>query len=111
MLYSRWIPDGQYEVYDAPDEVRGLGDDLPTPHLPAAEKFGVPSTECGRPLPSGARLVGVANVPRGLVAPMAVGALSGGTTSPASNGVGRWIALGMLAGVALYVVTVPRGRR
>lgn len=67
MIYSRWSPtDGQYDYYEAP-MLQGLNDDLPEPRLPAPTELGVPSVECGRPMPAGARHTGRGELPKGLI--------------------------------------------
>lgn len=67
MIYSKWLPDkGGYAYYET-TERRGLGDDLPTPRLSQASDLGVASTDAGRPLPLGAKLVGYGPVARGCV--------------------------------------------
>lgn len=68
IVYSRWDPaHGTYDYFEA-DQSPGLNDDLPVPNLPAATELGVPSTECGRPLPPGAEYVGTGEWAVGLMA-------------------------------------------
>jgi len=67
MIYSKWLPDkGGYAYYET-SERRGLGDDLPTPRMTAASDLGVASTDAGRALPLGAKLVGCGAVAKGCV--------------------------------------------
>lgn len=67
MIYSSWQPDrGGYAYYETPER-RGLGDDLPTPRLTNTTSIGVASTDIGRPLPRGAKLVGYGALARGSV--------------------------------------------
>lgn len=68
ITYSRWEPSGGYYDYFEVDQRPGINDDLPIPKLPPATEIGVPSTECGRPIPSGARHVGEGELPMGLMA-------------------------------------------
>lgn len=68
MIYSRWDPAlGMYDYFDAPWQTPGINDDLPIPNLPPATEIGVPSTECGRPLPAGAEHVGTGEWAVGLL--------------------------------------------
>jgi len=76
MIYSRFRGDGGYDYYETAER-RGLGDDLPTPRLPSVSPIGVPSTEAGRLIPSGAKYVGRGEFARGLVAPLDRSGLSG----------------------------------
>lgn len=106
MLYSRWVPDkGGYVYYETPER-RGLGDDLPTPRMRRHSDLGVASTEVGRALPLGAKIVGTGPVARGCIVPMDRSFLSGvssaerdlpmaalyGALALASAFAGAWIA-------------------
>lgn len=118
MLYSRWLPTGGYEVYEATD-VMPLGDDVPVPRLPSAVKLGVPSIEAGNPLPFGARLVGRSAVPKGIVAPMAkpnpsakasVLASFGPTNAPEQGIVGPVLGFGLGAALVGAIWMAKSGR-
>ena len=77
MEYSQWLPDrGGYAYYET-SERRGLSDDLPTPRLRATSSIGVASTDIGRALPLGAKLLGYGEVARGSIVPMDRSVLSG----------------------------------
>jgi len=77
VIYSKWIPDkGGYAYYET-GERRGLGDDLPIPSLTPTSAIGVASTEIGRSLPLGARLVGYGPLAQGSVVPLDRSGLSG----------------------------------
>jgi len=83
IIWSRWDPSaGLYDYFETEDRP-GINDDLPVPRLPAATELGVPSTEAGRALPSGAVhigsgefLVGLAATPAGVDKLSAVPSLS-----------------------------------
>lgn len=79
MIYSKWKPSvGGYDYFDVPSMQFGLGDDLPTPKHVSETKLGIPSTEAGRAIPSGARRVGSGPLAKGLIAPLdRTGLLSG----------------------------------
>lgn len=68
ITYSRWEPSGGYYDYFEADQSPGINDDLPVPALPSATELGVPSTECGRPVPSGAEYIGAGYEAVGLMA-------------------------------------------
>lgn len=70
MIYSEWKPDTGGFIYYEANEAQNINDDLPAPELRAASKIGVPSIEAGRPLPSGARVVGEGDVAVGMIAPV-----------------------------------------
>ncbi len=70
MIYSEWKPDTGGFIYYEADETQNINDDLPAPELRAASKIGVPSIEAGRPLPSGAKVVGEGDVAVGIIAPV-----------------------------------------
>jgi hypothetical protein len=77
LIYSQWLPDrGGYAHYET-SERRGLGDDLPTPRLHQVSAIGVASTDIGRPLPLGAKIVGYGPLAQGSVVPMDRRGLSG----------------------------------
>lgn len=86
VTYSRWDPSsGQYDYFEA-DARPGLNDDLPVPRLPKATELGVPSVECGRPLPPGAAHVGSGERPVGLITPPAeVTRIAGAEAATAST--------------------------
>jgi hypothetical protein len=87
VIYSRWRPDGGYDYYQSAER-RGLGDDLPIPHLASIGGIGVPSTDAGRHMPSGTRYVGSGPVARGSIAPLDRRGLSLGAVSPTVSNVG-----------------------
>jgi len=70
MIYSRWDPTtGLYDYFESSERV-GINDDLPVPSMPSSPSpIGVPSNECGRPLPADAVHVGQGEQARGLIAP------------------------------------------
>jgi len=77
MIYSQWLPDrGGYAYYES-SERRGLGDDLPVPRLRSTTALGVASTDIGRPLPLGAKIIGYGPVARGSIVPFDRSGLSG----------------------------------
>ncbi len=77
MLYSKWLPDrGGYAYFESAEKL-GLGDDLPVPSFRATSPIGVASTEVGRRMPAGARLVGYGDLARGSVVPLDRSMLSG----------------------------------
>lgn len=77
MRYSKWIPDrGGYAYYDSPERL-GLGDDLPVPRLSQSSPIGVASTEIGRAMPLGAKIVGYGALAQGSIAPLDRSGLSG----------------------------------
>ncbi len=97
MRYSKWIPDrGGYAYYET-SERRGLGDDLPVPQLKQVSDIGVASTDVGRAMPLGAKLVGYGPVAMGSIAPLDRGGLSGLGNSIPSSGT---LLLGTLAAVS-----------
>jgi hypothetical protein len=109
MLYSRFNADRAiYDVFE--DGVtRPVNADLPVPKLgPMVGGIGVPASEAGRPLPSGAKHVGESWHAKGLiVGPGAAGALSGmGGSSMAMLGV---FIVAVSAGGA-YALTMRRVR-
>lgn len=69
MIYSRFRPSGDYDYFEVAGEA-ALGDDLPTPNLPAANGIGFPSVHAGRALPLGAKWVGKGTRAIGFIAPM-----------------------------------------
>lgn len=104
VTYSRWDPSaGLYEYFEAAARP-GINDDLPVPKLPKATKLGVPSVECGRPLPSGSALVGSGERPVGFITPPGrVGQISGTDAVTAAGWMTTATALlaGVVAGYAL----------
>lgn len=77
MIYSKWLPDrGGYAYYES-SERKGLGDDLVTPRLRNTTDLGVASTDIGRALPLGAKIVGFGPLARGCVTPLDRSGLSG----------------------------------
>jgi hypothetical protein len=69
VIYSRFRPSGDFDYFEVPGEA-ALGDDLPTPSLPAVNGIGFPSVHAGRALPVGAKWVGKGSRPIGFIAPM-----------------------------------------
>lgn len=101
MIYSRWRPDsGRYDYYQAPER-RGLGDDLPTPRLPIGTAIGVPSTEAGRAVPLGAKLVGSGALAKGSIAPMSRAGLAGVAGMLDLMPTWMWVATGITIGWVL----------
>ncbi len=95
VTYSRWDPSsGRYTYFEA-DQRPGLNDDLPVPKMPKATELGVPSVECGRPLPRGAVHVGDGVRPVGFITPPAPAGRLAGDPVPSSS---TWI---MVAGALL----------
>jgi hypothetical protein len=85
MLYSKWLPDrGGYAYYES-SERRGLADDLPVPRLDTVSSIGAASTEIGRSVPLGAKLVGYGPLAKGSVAPLDRSGLSGILSAGATN--------------------------
>jgi len=102
LTYSRWDPSsGRYEYFET-NQRPGLNNDMPVPKMPAATDIGVPSTECGRPIPSGARRSGDGEFAEGFIAlPAGVDVLSGsgapsGTQLVGLAAVGGVVVLGAL---------------
>lgn len=96
MIYSRWRPEsGVYDYYQVAGGIP-LGNDLPTPDLPAGTSIGVSSVDIGRRMPASARHIGSGKDPRGMVTP--VSALSGLGAISMSIGFGE---IAMVAGGAL----------
>jgi len=94
MIYSKWVADkGGYAYYETPERL-GLGDDLPTPRMRQVSSIGVASTDGGRPLPLGAKLIGYGPVARGCVTPLDRSGLGGIGGATGAN-------LVLLAGFAL----------
>ena len=77
MLYSRFDPvAGHYDYYEAGSPLAALNDDLPVPAMPRkvagkGHAIGLPSVECGRPIPAGATHVGTGQFAEGHIAPPA----------------------------------------
>lgn len=107
MLYSRF--DEKRAVYDVFEDgvTRAVNADLPVPKLgPMVGGIGVPASEAGRPLPSGAKHVGESWHAKGLiVGPRQGGALSG-------MGSGSLTVLGVVivavSAVGAYALTMRR---
>lgn len=77
MIFSVWQPDGGYEYFES-DQRHGIGDDLPDVIFPASvNRLGVPAQDVGRQVPPGARYVGKGTTPRGVIAPMGRGQVTG----------------------------------
>lgn len=95
MIYSRWRPDGGYDYYQSAER-RGLGDDLPTPHMTSIGGIGVASTDAGRRMPSSSRYVGSGPVARGSVAPLDRRGLSLGAISPTVSNLGFLLVAALL---------------
>lgn len=87
MLYSKWIPHkGGYAYYETSERL-GLGDDLPVPRLRQASSIGVASTDIGRALPLGAKIVGYGPLAKGSVTALdrsGLGGVGAGGSSPAT---------------------------
>lgn len=99
MIYSKWLPDkGGYAYYETPER-RGLGDDLPTPRLSQMSDIGVASTDAGRALPLGAKLVGYGPVAKGCVTVLDRSGLNGFSVGTPTNAL-------ILAGAAIASVFV-----
>lgn len=107
MIYSVWQPDGGYALYRHEGEVRGIGDDLPDPQLPPAERLGVPSLECGRAVPSRVTFLGHSERAKGVVAPANLAGLSGDDDTSSSLHPALLVAGGAAAG-ALLVLALRR---
>ncbi len=105
MVYSEWLPDrGGYRYLEVAER-RGLGDDLPIPKLKQRSPIGVPSTEAGRPLPLGAKIVGYGPIAKGSVVPLDRSGLAGGTVTSGGN---MALTVLALAGLGLVVYTIYR---
>lgn len=102
MLYSKWLADrGGYAYYET-SERRGLGDDLPIPRLRPVSVIGVASTDIGRAMPLGAKLVGYGPLAKGSVVPLDRTGLSGLPEVTASSLILLGLGIGSAAvGVAL----------
>ncbi len=101
MIYSRWRPDvGGYDYFES-TERRGLGDDLPTPLLPAGTAIGVASTDIGRSPPAGLRAAGSGPTAHGSILPLSRAGLSGALGAIGSSF--TW-PLAAAAGLALGVI-------
>lgn len=106
MIFSRWDAGaGRYDYFEAPGAV-GLNDDLPVPRMPAeVGGIGVPSVECGRPLPRTARYVGHGEFAEGLVAKpeyVELGASIAGGGVPNLRDKILWFSLGGVAVAAVW---------
>ena len=106
MIYSRWRPDtGGYDYFETPERY-GLADDLPVPPLHGGHPIGIPSLECGRPIPPGARPIGSGRTAKGVIAPVDRTGLSGTGVFGELPGWVKW--LGVAAGLAgIYFVGIP----
>jgi len=94
LIYSSWLADkGGYAYYETPERL-GLGDDLPTPRMRQVSSIGVASTDGGRPLPLGAKLIGYGPVARGCVTPLDRSGLGGLGATTGAN-------LALLVGLAV----------
>ncbi len=112
MIYSKWLADkGGYAYYETPERL-GLGDDLPTPRMKQTSDIGVASTDGGRPLPLGAKLIGYGPVARGCVTPLDRSGLSGIIDTSGGNLVvlGLLAAVSAAAGVAVTRILRNRAR-
>jgi hypothetical protein len=113
VIYSRWKPDtGGYEYLRASGSLN-LNDDLPTPELQPATKIGVPSIEAGRPVPSGAVVVGEGDVAVGIIAPVDASRIVRRTRSLAGvdgapSGTLLWFAAGAAGAALLWYVAKKR---
>lgn len=106
IIYSRWDPSsGLYDYFEGSARP-GLNDDLAVPPMPEPTELGVPSTECGRPLPRGAAHVGSGEFAQGLMAaPAGVDLLAGGL--PGANGAAStygWIVLAFVGGALTWAL-------
>lgn len=104
VTFSRWDPSsGVYDYFEAADLRPGLNDDLPTPSLPAGTDIGVPSTDCGRPMPRGAEPVGSGEFAVGMITlPAGVTPLSG-EGAPSERQL-TYLIVGALGAGLMYVV-------
>jgi hypothetical protein len=103
MFYSKFDPvRGHYDYFETADALAALNDDLPVPKMPSATDIGVPSVECGRPLPAAVWHVGTGELSRGHIAPPDSARLSGviGATEPGTSS----MLFSFLAGAASIVV-------
>jgi len=101
-VFSQWQPGGGYRYYEARGYFVPIGDDLPNPVLPRATKLGVPSIECGRPIPGAARPSGDGMAPQGTIVPMSTSRL--GQLLPTAATPLVWAALGAGAVGLLWLV-------
>lgn len=103
MIYSKWIPDkGGYAYYETPQRL-GLGDDLPTPWLRQTSDIGVASTDIGRALPLGAKIVGYGPLAKGSVTALDRSGLSGIAAQPPER-LALWLgvaAVSVFAGIKI----------
>lgn len=113
MIYSRFDPvQGRYDYYESGGELAALNDDLPVPAMPPpvggkGGAIGLPSVECGRPLPGGARHLGTGLFPEGHVTPPSHVRLAGTSSLPWIADVGSFIA----GAAAVGLVWLVWGRR
>lgn len=84
MIFSRFDPEnGEYDYFESPGALAAINDDLGAPGLPPpvssqlGREIGLPSTECGRAMPSGATHVGRGELAEGHITPPAHVKLSG----------------------------------
>jgi hypothetical protein len=116
MIYSRWRPDvGGYDYFEDARTLN-LNDDLDTPSLPRGTPLGVPSIECGRPIPADAVHAGEGDVVIGVVSPVDPAKLVRRTRSLGAIALGstwRGYAIGaaVLYGAAFVTYRVLRRRR
>jgi hypothetical protein len=99
MIYSKWLPDRGGYAYHETSERRGLADDLPVPQLTTTTILGAASTEIGRAIPLGGKIVGYGPLPRGSIAPLDRSGLSG-IMSPGSFILVLLVAVGAVSAVA-----------
>lgn len=105
MRYSSFRADtGDYDVFEAPAERRGLADDMPVPPLVSGSPIGVASTDIGRPPPSGLRYVGRSPLPVGAIMPLSRAGLKpmGSTSDGLVMGLPWYVWLVMGFGVGLW---------
>jgi hypothetical protein len=103
MIYSRFDDtSGLYDLYEDA-EGRAVNSDLPIPVLGSPTNgIGVPASETGRPIPSGAKFVGKSWHARGMVAVPTGGAKAlSGITAAESNVV--LLSLAGLAAMGLFL--------
>jgi hypothetical protein len=99
MRYSSFRADtGDYDVFEAPSERRGLADDMPVPPLVAASPIGVASTDVGRTPSSGLRYVGRSALPVGAIMPLSRAGLK-----PLGSSDGFWVGMPWYVWLALGV--------
>jgi hypothetical protein len=113
VIYSRFDPvEGHYDYFDAGGPLAALNDDLPVPKLPPpvagkGGSIGVPSVECGRPLPSGAVHIGSGLFAEGHITPPSHVRLAGTGAFPWIADIGSFL----MGALAVGTVWLVWGRR